>query len=169
MYFAECALGEDRIDKVETQLTEMCHKLEREKAKNANFDITGIVLASDARVNSYTGIDSKEKLECLHSFLAPKANKMRYWTGQKSSPSSSPRSSPRAGGKKKPTPQKPGPSRMLDSKQELILILLKLRLALTMSFLGSLFGNHLSNIQHLDKTPCTRVESIDSVAESVSV
>ena len=76
---------------------------------------------------------------------------MRYWTGKKKE--SSPRASPRA--KLAGTPQKPGPRRSLNSKQELvfnILVLMKLRLALILSFLGGLFGIAQSTVSQIFNT-----------------
>ena len=136
------------------KLTNVNRKLRKEKMKsndskcNASYDITNVVLNSDKRVKNYTGIESKEKLQRLHRYVEPRVRKMRYWTGTKKE--SSPRSSPRA--KLDKTPQKPGPKRSLSSLQEFILVLMKLRLALHVTFLGGLFGVTPSTVSQIFNT-----------------
>ena len=110
-------------------------KIKAMKFKQRERDdfVTSVVTKNDISVNRYTGIASKKKLQCLHHVLAPKVKRMKYWSGTKKE--SSPRTTP----KRKCTPQKPGPARTLTSLQEFILVLMKLRLGLTLAFLGSLF------------------------------
>ena len=127
-----CSERQSVIDELKKKNRELRKNVKISRAHSENF-VTSIVMKNDKSVSRFTGISSKKKLSCIHNFVAPKVGKMRYWTGKKKESSS--RSRPT----RKSTPQKPGPTRTLTSLQELILVLMKLRLALTISFLASLF------------------------------
>ncbi|XP_063967299.1 uncharacterized protein LOC135156981 [Lytechinus pictus] len=144
-----CVEKQKEIDALKQRNNHLQVKLKATKkrhGKKSDFDMTTVVMKTDKTVRLYTGIESKRKLECIHNFLKPKVGRMRYWTGTKKE--SSPKSTP----KQKTTPQKPGPSRTLNSKQEFILVLLKLRLALTIAFLGSIFNISSSTASQIFNT-----------------
>lgn len=149
---AGCKDKEVHIKKIEGQVEKLKRKLKIQKAKskqgNTAFNIHRMILKSDSTVNRYTGIENKDKLEALHGYLEPKVHRMRYWKGVKIG------TSPRCTPKRKPnsTPKKPGPARLLNSMEEFILVLLKLRLALTIGFLASLFSVSTSTASHIFNT-----------------
>lgn len=82
----------------------------------------------------YTGLASKQQLDDLYRHLEPKTRTMRYWNGKKRIIST------RKPRKFKKTPKKSGPVRKLNSRDEFVMVLMKLRLGLTNGFLADLFG-----------------------------
>nr|XP_054760877.1 uncharacterized protein LOC129267165 [Lytechinus pictus] len=148
---SECSKKEDQLMEMNGKLKKLEQKvknLKRLPKRSVSYDITNVVLKSDKTVKDYTGIESRDKFEALHTYVEPRVKKLRYWTGTKKE--SSPRSSPRA--KRIRTPQKPGPARSLNSRQEFILVLMKLRLALTVSFLAGLFHITSSTVSQIFNT-----------------
>ena len=90
-------------------------------------------VVNDNKVRLNTGIPNKGTLDALYKHLSPKVKRMRYWAGAKKVTSTK---VPRAF---KRSPQKCGPQRKLSGKEELVLVLMKLRLGLTNDFLCDLF------------------------------
>ena len=136
-----CRDAKIQIAEMKAHVNNVNKKLRKQTMKSkccVSYNVTNVVLKSDKTVKEYTGVESKEKLECLHRYLDPRVKKMRYWTGSKKE--SSPRASPRA--KLERTPQKPGPQRSLSTLQEFVLVLMKLRLALNITFLEAYLGSH---------------------------
>ncbi|XP_054760456.2 uncharacterized protein LOC129266642 [Lytechinus pictus] len=148
---SECSKKEDQLMEMNGKLKKLEQKiknLKRLPKRSVSYDITNVVLKSDKTVKDYTGIESRDKCVALHAYVEPRVKKLRYWTGTKKE--SSPRSSPRA--KRIGTPQKPGPARSLNNRQEFILVLMKLRLALTVSFLAGLFHITSSTVSQIFNT-----------------
>ncbi|XP_071480907.1 uncharacterized protein [Diadema antillarum] len=144
-----CAERERKIESLEEKLLDIQPKSQLSKTKGTKtplFTMEGIVMKNDKTCRQYTGMNTKKQFESLHSYLEPKVLRMRYWEGGKKE--SSPRSTPK--GKK--TPSKPGPKRSLGSKQEFMLVLMKLRLALTLAFLASVFDISQSRASQIFNT-----------------
>lgn len=86
------------------------------------------------KVRNNTGLVSKETLDMLSTYLSPKADQLRYWTGTKKTIST------KVLKKFSSTPKKSGPNRKLTAKQELELVLMKLRLGVPNHLLATLFA-----------------------------
>lgn len=71
---------------------------------------------------------------------------MQYWSGVKNTLAR------KSKAKGKATPQKCGPERVLTAKQELIMVLLKLRLGINNAFIGSLYGVSASTTSRIFNT-----------------
>ena len=90
-------------------------------------------ISTDNRVKLYTGLKSKTCFDDLHQHaVAQGADRMRYWRGAK-------RSQPTTR-EFKATPKKSGPKRKLSTEEELLLSLMKLRLALINEVIADMFG-----------------------------
>lgn len=105
------------------------------RQKTVNLNVKNI-LKTDKQVRRYLGLPNKNTLDSFVSYFKPMAKKVKYWRG-----SSKVVSSKRMF---KNTPLKSGPKRKLTTKDELVIVLLKLRLALGNDFLADLFGITLS-------------------------
>ena len=91
-------------------------------------------IASDKKVKLNTGLPNRQALNRLFALLKNKAGRMRYWTGKKRyKPSGFNRIF-------NTTPVKSGRARSLHCLDELVLTLMKLRLAVTNEFLASMFS-----------------------------
>jgi len=119
-----------RIQQLESQNKKLLEKTE--KKEKINF--VDICLKSDKKVKTYTGIPNKSVFEALLNHVSSKAKSIRYWCGSMKVLSSK---VPR---KFKKTPEKSGPQRKLTVKEELTLLLLKLRMAIKNVMLADLFS-----------------------------
>ncbi|KAJ8029742.1 hypothetical protein HOLleu_29214 [Holothuria leucospilota] len=124
-------------------------QLKLNTAKERKLPFPQSILKTDTEVKDYTGLPSKAALQQLSDILKDKASKMRYWTGKQKTISTKV--------KKKPSPlksldKKLGRKRKLSQFEELVLVLMKLRLSLPMGFLGSLFGISKSTCSSLFHT-----------------
>ena len=92
-------------------------------------------ITSDSKVRTYTvqAFVSVQAFEDLRQMVKRKASPMRYWSSSKK-----PVRSPKRACKK--TPQKPGPSRKLTMKEELLMTLMKLKLGVINQLLADKFG-----------------------------
>lgn len=104
-------------------------------------DLCSRFLSSDDKVNTYTGLPSLAAFEDLLCLITPVASSMQYWRGSESH-------IPRKGNLK----SKPGPARKLLIREELLLVLMKLRLALINDLLGDMFGVSSSSVSHIFNT-----------------
>lgn len=103
---------------------------------NTNSDKTKSVSSvykfvnTDEKVNRNTGIKDCTTLHGIHSFLAPKIKQERYWVGNKI-----------ISLKKniKKCANKPGPKSKLSAFEELVIVLMKLRLGVTNTLLCDTF------------------------------
>ena len=93
------------------------------------ISFASVQLTRDADVNFYTGIKNCEAFQFLFDHLAQRAQSMQYWRGDKQTEKETPSwyksdvgSSTYYG--------RPGPSRKLSLEKELLLVLMRLRLAL---------------------------------------
>ena len=91
-------------------------------------------LKTDAKVKTYTGLQSKLAFEDLYQYLFKNAKKMTYWKGVKKTISTK---VPR---KCRKSPNKSGPERKLSIKDELLLTLVKLRHASSNELLADIFN-----------------------------
>lgn len=126
---------------VRQQLNSMTVELEQLKAEGrvSRLKYTYTVkcsafIANDKKVRLNTGLPNKAALKSLFGLLKPRASRMRYWFGAKRFSNISYKR------KYRRTPRKSGPRRSLSLKDEFVLTLMKLRLALTNDFLCDLFG-----------------------------
>lgn len=106
-----------------------CQKKKFEAAHSSNSDDGSFVLKNDESVQKFLGLPSKVAFEKLHQHLAKKAPKMKYWEGSSRTPPLNGKPDCR-----KASPKKTGQQRKLCTKTELVIVLMKLRLALTMFF-----------------------------------
>ena len=103
-------------------------------------------LKTDRKVRTYTGLPSKNAFQALLKHLCHKATKIRYWCGTKKVVSTKvPRNF-------KITPQKSGPKRKLTVKEELMLVLLKLRLSVNNAMLADFFSISLGTTSQIFNT-----------------
>lgn len=141
-----CSEKDIKLKKMKGRIKKLEQSLKVSNTKNQNKNVCHKVLKSDMTTRNFTGIVTKAQFETLFSYLEPKVAKMRYWTGSKKE--SRAKSSPRG----KRTPKKPGPARTLSIKEEFILVLMKLRMTLTVAFLGSLFNISSSTASQIFNT-----------------
>ena len=123
----------DKCIKREKKMSEMAEYGEKElreiKERKAVYMK---LLTSDDKVKFYTGLPSMECFNWVLEYIEPKVVKMQYWNPHVQI-SSKPKGSPRKLGKKR------GKSRVLEVKDEFLLVLMKLRLNLMMRDLGGRF------------------------------
>ena len=81
-------------------------------------------------VKLYTGLNSTESFKCVFNFLLPKAQNMQYWQGAKQTVKEAPKGTATLFQLFAGTGKKSGPPRKLSLEQEILLTLMKLRLAL---------------------------------------
>ena len=91
-------------------------------------------LKTDAKVKTYTGLQSKLAFKDLYQYLFKNAKKMTYWKGVKKTISTK---VPR---KCRKSPNKSGPERKLSIEDELLLTLVKLRHASSNELLADIFN-----------------------------
>ncbi|KAJ8030934.1 Protein ALP1-like [Holothuria leucospilota] len=92
-------------------------------------------LVNDSEVSHCTGFRSKEAFDDFFTYIEPFAKEMQYWKGTGNTPKKT--ATPR---KYKQTPTKAGPKRKLGLKDELLMVLMRLRLDHTITYLAILFG-----------------------------
>ena len=101
-------------------------------------------LKTDAKVKTYTGLKSKVQFNDLLKHISGKAIGMRYWAGVKNTKPVTRNF--------KQTPKKSGPMRKLSLREELLLTLMKLRLAPINEMLGDIFGVSETTVSHVFNT-----------------
>ena len=137
---------EVEISRLETELEDA--KLNRSTGEISNLRTTKIFntskfLDNDSKVKHYTGLPNKSSFYSLLDHLEKRAKNMRYWLGSKKVIST------KLNRKFKHTPRKSGPKRKLNILNELLLVLMKLRLGLTNEFLSDLFA--------ISSTTCSQI------------
>ena len=100
---------------------------------------------TDNKVRLNTGLPNKDSLNALYEHLAKKAGRMRHWCGAKKTTSTMYR-------KFRSTPKKFGPKRKLRIRDELVLVLMKLRLGLTNEFLATIFSISVTTCSQIFNT-----------------
>ncbi|XP_072027733.1 uncharacterized protein [Amphiura filiformis] len=127
------------------QFENLCLKTNsKPKSSKSKDNFISKTLKTDNDVKNFTGISNMAALKQLGEFVKPKVQKMRYWKGKKRVLSTkikrigkSPKRTPKLPVR---SPLKTGPKRKLTIDEEIVLVLMKLRLALSNIFLASLFG-----------------------------
>ena len=104
------------------------------------------ILKNDKKIKYYTGLPSREVFNLLYDYVHPKVEKMAYWRGTK-----------HVIGSKRirkfiKSPKKFGPSRKLSIKDELLMVLMKLRLGLMNEDLSDRFGTTTSVVSSIFNT-----------------
>ena len=97
-------------------------------------------ITRDGDVPLHTGIQNTDALRILFEHLLPKAKNMTYWKGNKQTEAERPRRYAGISIDESPTFWKPGPPRKLKLEQELLLVMMRLRLALSVGDLAFRFG-----------------------------
>ena len=105
--------------------------LRRKATKGRN--VVDKFLKTDANITTYTGLPTKKTFNNLVKYVTQKSKKLSYWSGSKKAISTKVRRN------FKTSPKKTGPQRKLSVKEELTLVLLKLRTAVTNEMLADLF------------------------------
>ena len=95
--------------------------LRRQATKGRN--VVDKFLKTDAKIRTYTGLPNKKTFNNLVKYVTQKSKKLRYWSGSKKAISTKVRRN------FKTSPKNTGPQRKLSVKEELTLVLLKLRTA----------------------------------------
>ena len=121
------------LQKQTAQLQQQLEQLQSsQKAPASPISIISRFVGTDAKVNLNTGIKDRATLDTLHFLLYPKVKKMRYWAGTRVATTKKLHHFNRS-------PKKPGPQKKLQSFQELVLVLMKLRLGVTNMLLCAIF------------------------------
>ena len=119
------------IDKLQVELEEVKSEndlLRRQATKGRNVvDNLFLKTDRDAKIRTYSGFNS------LVKHVTQKSKKLRYWSCSKKAVSTKVRRNFKA------LPKKTGPQRKLSVKEELTLVLLKRRTAITNEMLADLF------------------------------
>ena len=100
------------------------------QAAIAKIDRCAIFLKTDSKAKAYTGLISVNAFDDLHALIEEKAKKLKYWYGEVNTSDRS--------REFKESPQKMGPARKLSTKEELLLVLMKVRLGITSSLLSDI-------------------------------
>lgn len=90
---------------------------------------------NDSEVSHCTGFRSEEACDDFFTYIEPYAKEMQYWKGTDNTPKKT--ATPR---KYKKTPTKAGPKRKIGLKDEFRMVLMRLRLDHTITYLAILFG-----------------------------
>lgn len=141
------AAMKERLEVKETMLVNLKKRvglLEKELVdyKERQFSLTNYKEDNSA-VQFYTGFPNYEAFAAFHDYLEPKLSKLQYW-GNRNVPDSRPYQEE---GKKKP-----GQKRKLTTKDELFLVLVRLRVGLFLKDLADRFG---ISCGHVSKIFCT--------------
>ena len=107
----------------------------RKKAKNKNSVLAEKIIKKDKHAHDFLGFSSISGFQFLAQHVATKAGRLHYWRGQKQFGIVSSKVKSKFQGK----PKKFGPKHKLSIVQELLLVLMKLRMDLTNEFLAALF------------------------------
>ena len=129
-----CLKKQKVIDRLQLELEGLKTEnalLRRQTTKGRN--VVDKFLKTDAKIRTYTGLPNKKTFNNLVKFVTQKSKKLRYWSGSKKAIST------KVCGNFKTSPKKTGPQRKLSVKEELTLVLLKLRTAVTNEMLADLF------------------------------
>lgn len=102
------------------------------------------VLASDESVKSFTGLPSTEMFDTVNDIASENAKNLKYWKTQQSLNEKQ--------YQKNVNSKKPGPSRILTNKQELLITLMRLRLAIPLNLMSVIFGVSKSMISSIFTT-----------------
>ncbi|XP_019638973.1 PREDICTED: uncharacterized protein LOC109480957 [Branchiostoma belcheri] len=108
--------------------------VEKTNMKPKATELIDRFVGSDKKVCQNTGLQNKEALDSLYKSVEKKVSKLRYWRGTHAVHM-------KKGVRKfSQSPKKSGPTRKLSSREELILVLMRLRLGVTNTLLCDIFG-----------------------------
>ena len=113
----------------ESDEEEICDESDVDLTVRVSMRFEQLTRESDVRV--FTGLPSTEAFKCVFDHLMPRAQNMQYWRGIKQTA----RETPVHGG----VGRRPEPSRKLDLPQEMLMTLMKLKLALLIDDLAFRF------------------------------
>lgn len=126
---------QERIAHLERQLLEQRQKpMPTESTKLNHF----LLLSNDKQVKFYTGLPSKAHFDLLCEYIEPKMSKARYWHGPKKAVVHVKNRSSMLSTFS--SPAKTGRKRKLTFREEMLLVLMKLRLGLTNHDIGNRFN-----------------------------
>ena len=95
------------------------------------ISFASVQLSRDADVKFYTGFVNTDIFSCVYEHLLPKVTVMQYWKGERQTTKEAPiRYSLSNDAEMNSSYQKPGPKRKLTLEQELLLVMMRMRLAL---------------------------------------
>ena len=97
-------------------------------------------ITRDADVRLYTGMQNTDAFRTLFEYLLPKAKNMNYWKEDKQTEAEKPKRYSDMTMDEFPNVRKPGPQRKLKLEQELLLIMMRLHLALSVGDLAFRFA-----------------------------
>ena len=100
--------------------------------ENSNYSLYKTFIESDTNVKSYTGLKCKDAFDDMYKYLAPRAEKIKYWVGSKKTTTRKRRF--------RGSPRKSGPKRKVDLREEFLCTLMKLRLGVSSILLSDLMG-----------------------------
>ena len=121
-----CIVKQNQVLKLKHENLVLQHKVDSIPKDIKPIPLIHTFLENDEKVSRYTGLTSVEQFDDLVHHLSPMANKMRYWEG--------------AIKHKEGTRSSRGPKRKLTTKEELLLVLMKLRKGLHNDMLSELFS-----------------------------
>ena len=156
-----CHRKEKRIVKLQLELEEVKTEnvLHKQAAKIKMRNIVNRFLKTDAKIRPYAGLPNKKNFNDLVSYVTRKA---KDWSGSIKVISRKVRRNFKA------PPKKTGPRRKLSVKEELTLVLLKLRTAVTNEMLADLFdssnGGASQVINNMGQVSCSRIKASDILA-----
>lgn len=141
---ASCESCQEK-QKLLNQLVETLHATENKTASKKSRSPAYKYISTDRKVRNNTGVPNRQALQSLVDFLAPKAKTITYWRGCAKVKTVSTKV-------RKYTGNKSGPKRKLCFKEELVLVLMKLRLSLTNEFLAITFSISVSTCSSILNT-----------------
>jgi hypothetical protein len=152
-----CVRKQKVIDKLQLELEGLKTKnaLLRRQATNGR-NVVDKFLKTDAKIRTYTGLPNKKTFNNLVKYVTQKSKKLCYWSGSKKVISTKGRRNFKA------SPRKTGPQRKLSVKEELTLVSLKLRTAITNEMLADLFdisNGSFPGHPQLGQVSCLRIEA----------
>src|SRR6218665_2407766 len=133
--FPQCHSNKAELEQLSLEMQQLKERMLALQSKSISLlPRYAVFVSNDKQVRLNTGLPNKAALNSLFTLLKERAERMRYWLGNKRTPKvRHPRNY-------RQSPSKPGPKRILSCKEEFILTLMKLRLAMTTQFLSKLFG-----------------------------
>ena len=129
-----CVKKQKLIDKLQLELEGLKTEnalLRRQTTKGRN--VVDKFLKTDAKIRTYTGLPNKNTFNNLVKYVTQKSKKLCYWSDSKKVITTKVRRNFKA------SPEKTGPQRKLSVREELTLVLLQLRTAITNEMLADLF------------------------------
>ena len=151
-----CFKKQKVIDRLQLELEGLQTKnglLRRQATKGRN--VVDTFLKTDAKIRTYTGLPNKKSFKNQVKYVTQKSKKLHYWSSSKKAISTKVRRNFKT--------KKTGPQRKLSVKEELTLVLLELRTAVTNEMLADLFDISTGGASQVINTwvhvSCLRIEA----------